>query len=97
MTFMIYFALNVHDGSCKDDFLEIRDGPSKQSPVVGKFCGTNMPTSVESTQNIMWIRSKTCTKDMVFHTCMQGILITNAFADSNRDGVGMLELRTTFY
>ena len=55
-SFMTYFAINVHHGSCKDDFLEIRDGSSEQSPVVGKFCGTNIPASLESTQNIMWIR-----------------------------------------
>ena len=55
-----------------DDILEIRDGSSEESPLIGKFSGAlipenkvlgsyydNLPTVpslIESTQNNMWIR-----------------------------------------
>ena len=44
------------DSECNYDWLEIKDGSSENSPPVGKFCGTNMPTLLRSTQNNMWIR-----------------------------------------
>ena len=44
------------DSECNYDWLEIKDGSSENSPTVGKFCGTNMPTLLQSTQNNMWIR-----------------------------------------
>ena len=41
-------------GSCSTDFLEIRDGMDPDSPLLGKFCGSNIgsdiPTSIQSTQ-----------------------------------------------
>ena len=40
---------------CKD-YVEIRDGKSKDSPLMGKFCGENIPPSIQSTQNFMWIK-----------------------------------------
>ena len=38
------------------DFLEIRDGNSEESPLIGKFCGDKSPASIQSTQNQIWIR-----------------------------------------
>ena len=38
------------------DYLEIRDGSSETSPYVGKFYGTDIPTSIQSTQSLMWIK-----------------------------------------
>ena len=43
-------------GGCDWDFLEIRDGSSADSRVIGKFCGTNIPKTLHTTQNKMWIR-----------------------------------------
>ena len=43
------------NGECTD-YLEIRDGKSGDSPLMGRFCGGNRPTSIQSTQNFMWIR-----------------------------------------
>ena len=45
-----------HVGDCGADSLEIRDGGSIDSPSLGKFCGTDLPSSIQSTQNNMWIR-----------------------------------------
>ena len=39
-----------------DDFLEVRDGVSDKSPLIGKFFGENIPHSLQSTQNKLWIR-----------------------------------------
>ena len=41
---------------CSYDSLEIRDGATEESPMIGKFCGTNIPSSLLSTGNSMWIR-----------------------------------------
>ena len=42
-------------GDCKD-YLEIRDGKLKDSPLIGKFCDRSYLTSIQSTKNFMWIR-----------------------------------------
>ena len=36
-------------GCC--DYLEIRDGPSDDSPLLGKLCGSDIPAPIQSTQN----------------------------------------------
>ena len=40
------------------DFIEIRDGNSDTSPLMGKFCGndTIIPPGMTCTQNQLWIR-----------------------------------------
>ena len=44
------------DTSCNDDYLEIRDGYTAASPLIGKFCGNDIPTAIESSQNNVWLR-----------------------------------------
>ena len=39
-----------------EDYLEIRDGNSKDSPLMGKFCGNEYPTSLQSTRNQVWMK-----------------------------------------
>ena len=46
----------VFETTCNDDYLEIRDGYTEQSPLIGKFCGTNISRTLLSTQNNLWIR-----------------------------------------
>ena len=43
---------------CRNIYLDVRDGPNEDSPLVGRFCGdrTNTPRLLQSTQNYMWIR-----------------------------------------
>ena len=38
------------------DYLEIRDGGSWDSPLIGQFCGGAIPYSLQSTQNKMYMR-----------------------------------------
>ena len=46
--------------SCKHDYLEVRDGPSANSPVIGlKLCGSTAPAPIQSTGNSM---------TLIFHT-----------------------------
>ncbi|KAK7489454.1 hypothetical protein BaRGS_00019253, partial [Batillaria attramentaria] len=52
------FRLGVSSGvDCQDDFVEIRDGSTEFSPLLGeRYCGTTLPPLIRSTQNLMWIR-----------------------------------------
>ena len=42
--------------SCSDDMIEIRDGPSNDSPVLKKLCGNIIDDPILSTQNQLWIK-----------------------------------------
>ena len=60
---IIMFDISVIDSFGREeyyckliDFLEIRDGPSQNSSLIGRFCGTNIPSNIVSTQNLLWIR-----------------------------------------
>lgn len=38
---------------------QVRDGPSESSPLIGRYCGTEMPPMLQSTQRSMFIQFKT--------------------------------------
>ena len=40
----------------QNDYLEIRDGNSELSPLIGKFYGNNIPAFILTTQNHMWMK-----------------------------------------
>ena len=42
------------DGCC--DYLDIRDGPSDDSPLLGRLCGTEIPAPIQSTQSKVWMK-----------------------------------------
>ena len=44
------------DNSCQWDYLEIRDGRSEKAPLLGKLCGNDIPATIQSTQNHVWMR-----------------------------------------
>lgn len=48
------FALE-DDAVCKYDYVQILDGLSSKSPLIGKFCGTSRPATITSTENYLWI------------------------------------------
>ncbi|XP_071569184.1 cubilin isoform X2 [Temnothorax nylanderi] len=50
-----HFELERH-ASCVFDYLEIRNGGYESSPLIGKFCGKNIPTEIPSQANQMYIR-----------------------------------------
>ncbi|BHF73901.1 Bone morphoproteintic protein 1 [Sparganum proliferum] len=41
---------------CANDYVEIFDGPSESSPLLGKFCGSDIPAPINSTNNTMTVR-----------------------------------------
>jgi hypothetical protein len=53
--------MNIDAGQhCLSDFIEIRDGPSRSSPLLGRYCGNNsyIPSPVLSTsQHVIVILS----------------------------------------
>ena len=48
------FSVEYWSG-CPYDFVEIRDGSSASSPVLGKYCGTAKPPTIVSTSNSMLV------------------------------------------
>ena len=51
------FRLEGGSSSCPFDYVEIRNGNSESSPLIGKFCGSNRPPSViRSSHNHLRIR-----------------------------------------
>uniref|UniRef100_H2ZHT2 Metalloendopeptidase n=1 Tax=Ciona savignyi TaxID=51511 RepID=H2ZHT2_CIOSA len=44
-----------HD-TCAYDYLEVRDGPSADSELIGRFCGSDRPDDIEATGNTLWIK-----------------------------------------
>ena len=49
------FEIENHD-NCVYDFLEIRDGDTSNSPLLGTYCGYKMPKDIKSTTNSLWIK-----------------------------------------
>ncbi|GFU96639.1 cubilin [Trichonephila clavipes] len=44
---------------CRYDFLEVRDGESEDSPLIGQLCGINTPENIISTYNFLWMKFET--------------------------------------
>ena len=44
-----------HD-SCIYDYLEIRDGHTADSPLLGKFCGYKIPEDIQAKSNKMYVK-----------------------------------------
>uniref|UniRef100_A0A3B3QC45 Metalloendopeptidase n=1 Tax=Paramormyrops kingsleyae TaxID=1676925 RepID=A0A3B3QC45_9TELE len=49
------FEIERHD-SCAYDYLEVRDGRSENSPLIGRFCGYDKPQDICSTSNHLWMK-----------------------------------------
>uniref|UniRef100_A0A8C2VAY4 Metalloendopeptidase n=1 Tax=Chinchilla lanigera TaxID=34839 RepID=A0A8C2VAY4_CHILA len=49
------FEIERHD-SCSYDYLEIRDGPTEESALIGHFCGYEKPEDVKSSSNRLWVK-----------------------------------------
>lgn len=44
-----------HD-SCAYDYVEVRDGSSESSPLLGHFCGYDKPDDIKSSSNQLWLK-----------------------------------------
>ncbi|KAI1887746.1 hypothetical protein AGOR_G00193530 [Albula goreensis] len=49
------FEIERHD-SCAYDYLEVRDGNTESSPLIGRFCGYDKPEDIRSTSNNLWMK-----------------------------------------
>ncbi|TKC43151.1 hypothetical protein EI555_006199, partial [Monodon monoceros] len=49
------FEIERHD-NCAYDYLEVRDGTSENSPLIGRFCGYDKPEDIRSTSNTLWMK-----------------------------------------
>nr|XP_030871259.2 tolloid-like protein 2 [Gorilla gorilla gorilla] len=49
------FEIERHD-SCAYDYLEVRDGPTEESALMGHFCGYEKPEDVKSSSNRLWMK-----------------------------------------
>lgn len=47
--------VETHD-SCAYDYVEVRDGGSESSPLLGRFCGYDKPEGVKSSSNQLWLK-----------------------------------------
>lgn len=45
--------------SCNYDYIEFRDGGTENSDLIGRYCGTSRPSTVKSTDNVMYARFRT--------------------------------------
>jgi hypothetical protein len=43
------------DHSCRYDYIEVRDGDSINSRVIGRFCGNNRPAPIQSSGNSLHV------------------------------------------
>lgn len=48
------FDMEKNEG-CTADYLEIRNGGYDAAPLIGKFCGSNIPTNLPSMTNSMYL------------------------------------------
>ncbi|XP_017081199.1 cubilin homolog [Drosophila eugracilis] len=45
-----------YDGTCQSDWLEIRNGDSETSPLIGRYCGKNIPSRLPSFGNALYLK-----------------------------------------
>ncbi|XP_018526748.1 bone morphogenetic protein 1 isoform X2 [Lates calcarifer] len=49
------FEIERHD-NCAYDYVEVRDGNSESSPLLGHFCGYDKPDDIKSSSNQLWLK-----------------------------------------
>lgn len=49
------FDLESHD-SCSFDYVEVREGNSNKSPLIGVYCGFGIPENIRTNGSEMWVR-----------------------------------------
>ncbi|KAM4534255.1 cubilin [Odontesthes bonariensis] len=54
-----FLSFDIEGGSCRFDFVEVRDGSTSSSPLLGTFCGDQTPSRLQSTQRSMYIKFRT--------------------------------------
>ncbi|XP_001377380.2 cubilin [Monodelphis domestica] len=56
---LFFHSFSVDSTSeCRDDFLEIRNGNDRSSPLLGKYCGSQLPNPIFSKNHLLYLRFK---------------------------------------
>nr|NP_001071840.1 Tolloid protein [Ciona intestinalis]BAE06735.1 Tolloid [Ciona intestinalis] len=54
---MDFTSLNIfRSRGCWYDYIEIRDGHWERSPLIGRYCGNNLPPQITSTDSRIWMK-----------------------------------------
>ena len=55
---IVFISIDIDCHGLPSDYIELRDGNSEDSPLMGKFCGngSSVPQSMKTTQNNLRIR-----------------------------------------
>lgn len=56
INFNLFFSQIERHDSCAYDYLEVRDGNSENSPLLGRFCGYDKPDDIKSSSNQLWMK-----------------------------------------
>ena len=53
-----FTSFNLRRGSsrCRDEYVEIRDGHMRTSPLIGRYCGKRKPPPIWSSGSRLWIK-----------------------------------------
>ena len=55
-TYVEIILMHMEVDEDHNDCLEIRDGDSVKAPLMAKLCNGPIPVSIQSTQNLIWMR-----------------------------------------
>ncbi|XP_068942361.1 cubilin [Petaurus breviceps papuanus] len=56
---LFFHSFNVESTrECTNDFLEVRNGSDGSSPLLGKYCGTQLPNPIFSKNHLLYLRFK---------------------------------------
>uniref|UniRef100_A0A4X2M7T4 Cubilin n=1 Tax=Vombatus ursinus TaxID=29139 RepID=A0A4X2M7T4_VOMUR len=56
---LFFHSFNVESTrECTHDFLEVRNGSDRSSPLLGKYCGTQVPNPIFSKNHLLYLRFK---------------------------------------
>lgn len=55
-THTLHFGHLHYSGVCDRAFVDVRDGGTMLSPLLGKFCGTTLPSTQHGTGDALYIR-----------------------------------------
>uniref|UniRef100_A0A8C5UZ61 Cubilin n=1 Tax=Microcebus murinus TaxID=30608 RepID=A0A8C5UZ61_MICMU len=56
---LFFHSFDIENSNeCRHDFLEVRNGSNSDSPLLGKYCGTLLPSPVFSQNNELYLRFK---------------------------------------
>ncbi|XP_074049030.1 cubilin [Macrotis lagotis] len=56
---LFFHSFSVESTSeCRNDFLEVRNGSDESSPLLGKYCGAQLPNPIFSKNHLLYLRFK---------------------------------------